>query len=313
MPAKTTTQKFIQQAHATHGDKYDYSLTLYTGRNYKVSIVCRTHGPFLQSPQNHLNGANCPVCGQLARTKSIIASTGVSLDQFIVRSNEKHNNKYDYSNIKTFITVNNKVNIICPIHGQFKQMAYSHLAGSKCPKCKGNIIRQSKSSTTEIFIKMAATIHNNKYNYENVNYTNNSTHISIVCPKHGIFQQRPADHLRGSGCSHCYNFTSGPETAWLNFMGVPNDDQSRQLILYLNNKRFMFDGFCKETNTVYEFWGDFWHGNLNRYKPTDINVICNKTFGELYEKTQQKRQLILNAGYNLAEIWESDWNKIKQQ
>ena len=253
------------------------------------------------------------MCGQLARTKSIIASTGVSLDQFIVRSNEKHNNKYDYSNIKTFITVNNKVNIICPIHGQFKQMAYSHLAGSKCPKCKGNIIRQSKSSTTEIFIKMAATIHNNKYNYENVNYTNNSTHISIVCPKHGIFQQRPADHLRGSGCSHCYNFTSGPETAWLNFMGVPNDDQSRQLILYLNNKRFMFDGFCKETNTVYEFWGDFWHGNLNRYKPTDINVICNKTFGELYEKTQQKRQLILNAGYNLAEIWESDWNKIKQQ
>lgn len=70
------------------------------------------------------------------------------------------------------------------------------------------------------------------------------------------------------------------------------------------------DGYCAGTNTIYEFWGDFWHGNPSIHKPDDINPIAMKTFGELYKKTQLKRSKIVDIGYNLIEIWESDWHEL---
>ena len=57
--------------------------------------------------------------------------------------------------------------------------------------------------TTEEFIKKARDVHGNKYDYSKVNYVNNQTPVEIVCPRHGVFQQRPSNHLRGNGCSLC--------------------------------------------------------------------------------------------------------------
>jgi hypothetical protein len=53
------------------------------------------------------------------------------------------------------------------------------------------------------FVQKAKQKHNNKYTYENTNYVNSRTKVDITCPVHGIFQQRPADHLYGSGCKAC--------------------------------------------------------------------------------------------------------------
>ena len=72
------------------------------------------------------------------------------------------------------------------------------------------------------------------------------------------------------------------------------------------------DGYCKETNTIYEFHGDFWHGNPKKYRSDDINKITKCTFGILYEKTMQKEKTIKELGYNLVVMWESDWNKINK-
>lgn len=72
------------------------------------------------------------------------------------------------------------------------------------------------------------------------------------------------------------------------------------------------DGYCKETNTIYEFHGDYWHGNPDIFNPTDINPSNGKTFGELYEKTLIKENKIINLGYNLITIWENDYRNKKQ-
>jgi len=71
------------------------------------------------------------------------------------------------------------------------------------------------------------------------------------------------------------------------------------------------DGFCVETNTVYEFHGDFWHGNPARFHPDDYNQIVNKTYGELYNKTLKRDKLIISYGYNLIVMWEHDYSKSK--
>ncbi len=42
--------------------------------------------------------------------------------------------------------------------------------------------------------------------------------------------------------------------------------------------RYKADGYCSETNTIYEFHGDYWHGNPSKFSPTDINELNNIPF-----------------------------------
>jgi hypothetical protein len=81
--------------------------------------------------------------------------------------------------------------------------------------------------------------------------------------------------------------------------------------LWIADDLYKVDGLDSLTNTVYEFYGDFWHGHPTRYNPTDVNQVNHKTFGELYENTLYRRQQLIGAGYTLVEIWESDWDNIK--
>lgn len=67
------------------------------------------------------------------------------------------------------------------------------------------------------------------------------------------------------------------------------------------------DGYCAKTNTVYEFYGDYWHGNLNRYAGNYYNCILNLTMKEIYQKTIEREKSIKELGYNLVIMWESDF------
>src|SRR4051812_32381041 len=55
------------------------------------------------------------------------------------------------------------------------------------------------------FIDRAHLMHGDRYDYENVVYLNVRTKVTIVCPIHGSFGQRPCNHLKGYGCRRCAN------------------------------------------------------------------------------------------------------------
>ena len=57
-----TQEEFIRRAREIHGDKYDYSKTIYVSRPKKVIITCPEHGDFLQRANAHLVGVGCPIC-----------------------------------------------------------------------------------------------------------------------------------------------------------------------------------------------------------------------------------------------------------
>lgn len=67
------------------------------------------------------------------------------------------------------------------------------------------------------------------------------------------------------------------------------------------------DGYCRKTNTVYEFHGTFWHGDPRVYKREDVNKVNKKTYGELYDKTIARENKIKELGYNLVVMWELDY------
>ena len=118
--------------------------------------------------------------------------------EFVKKARQIHGDKYDYSKIE-YKGANNKVCIICPIHGEFWQKAITHLNGSGCIKCANKM-----HHTLDSFIKKAKEVHGDKYDYSKVEYINNKTKVCIICPEHGEFWQRPDKHLsRGSGCPKC--------------------------------------------------------------------------------------------------------------
>lgn len=61
----------------------------------------------------------------------------------------------------------------------------------------------SKRKTIEEFTQEAAIVHSNYYDYSKVTYTTSHNKITITCPIHGDFTQKPYSHLQGIGCKQC--------------------------------------------------------------------------------------------------------------
>ena len=103
----------------------------------------------------------------------------LDIKQFIEKAKEVHGDKYNYS--KSIYTKScNKLTIICPIHGEFEQIATNHLQNNGCIKC-ANIYKNIKNKKSqEQFIKEARDFHRDKYDYSLVEYKNSYTKIKII-------------------------------------------------------------------------------------------------------------------------------------
>lgn len=188
-----TQARFINMAKEAHGDKYDYSETVYRSQKDKVKITCRVegHGSWLVLPGNHIYKlAGCPVC----------AGNGIlRVEEFIEKSSRKHNNKYDYNLVTSFKNSKDKVRIICPEHGEFRQAVTYHVNGQGCPKCAGKGLVSTAS-----FVAEAIEVHGNRYNYEKVNCKTAKGKVTIICKEHGAFQQSYSNHVKHKqGCPKC--------------------------------------------------------------------------------------------------------------
>lgn len=57
---------------------------------------------------------------------------------------------------------------------------------------------------TNSFIQKSMEIHGDRYDYSLVSYINTRTPVKIICPEHGVFEQKPMNHIQGYGCRKCY-------------------------------------------------------------------------------------------------------------
>lgn len=170
---------------------------------------------------------------------------------FIKKAKEIHGDKYDYSKIE-YKNNRTKICIICPEHGEFWQIPYSHLRGSGCPQCAIKSTKYKQRLTTEDFIKKAQKIHGDNYVYSKVEYENDKTKVCIICPEHGEFWQTPNNHLKGKGCPSCYG-----------------------------NKKLTIEEFIKKAKEIH---GDKYDYSKVEYKNIDYNVciICPE-HGEFWQ------------------------------
>ena len=248
--AKKVTEKakneFEGKARIVHKKKYFYSNVTYTGYTNKVSIICPIHGEFLQTPRKHLEGSGCHECGSNKKEtfKAVPQPTEVkrqklTTESFIERAKQTHGEKYNYKNT-VFTKSHTPLTIICPLHGEFKQNPYNHLKGAGCKKCAV----QKSFKTEEQFIKQAQLKHNNFFGYSKIQFQSMNEPVTIICPFHGEFNQKPTSHLQGFGCSQC------------------------QKPSQLDPKKT--DGFIEEANQVHNF---AWKYDKTVYKNTHEKVI----------------------------------------
>lgn len=285
-------ERFIQKATIKHGNFYDYSKVKYINNFTKVKIICNKHGFFLQRPNSHLMGEGCPKC----KIDKLIQRNTKNEKYYRDKIKKKHGLKYEYPN---FSIKNKKITILCKKHGIFRQDFHHHLCGRGCSKCSNTY-----NYSTDEFIKRAKKIHNQKYDYSKVKYKNNKTKITIICKKHGKFLQNPGSHIAGKGCPKCTFKISKPEIEFLDFLNIKNRH------VYI--KPYNVDGYDKRKKIIYEFLGDFYHGNPEIFNKNDYNKICHKTFGELFLKTIKKFKKLKHMKYKIKYIWENDWNNFKK-
>lgn len=297
-----TTEQFIKEAKEIHGNKYEYFLVEYINSWTKVLIVCPDHDEFEQLPTDHLDGHGCPKC-TIHHKKSN--------EEFIESAKLIHNDNYDYSLTDYYNNIT-LVKIICKIHGIFEQKPFVHLNGSGCQKCAIEISGSKQLKSTEKFIEEVKKIHNNLYDYSLTNYTGAHNKIIIICKIHGNFLQKANDHLNGSGCLKCkFRGISKQQIKWLEYISFKENLYIRHGMnegeLILPETNYRVDGYCKETNTCYEYNGCYFHGCIKCYKPNEINKLSKKLMCELYHQTFLKKKVILEKGYNLITIWEHEW------
>lgn len=121
-----------------------------------------------------------------------------------------------------------------------------------------------------------------------------------------------------SGCPYCCNGRSysNAQIEWLQGLEKQYNIKIQHALSsegeYVISGVGKVDGYCKEINTVYEYHGDFWHGNPKVYHPNDINPRTFVSYGELYRKTLERESKIRQSGYNLFVEWETPFESMNE-
>lgn len=288
-----TNDFFIKKSQKKHQGKFDYIKSIYNGYDNEIIIICKKHGSFKTTPANHLNTQNGG-CNHCASNKN------KTTEGFIKKSKAIHGKKYNYSLVE-YKNNYTKVKIICSKHGVFEQSPANHYKYG-CVKCSGKYL-----FSNEEFIELSKIIHGNKYDYSEVNYQGMFVKVKINCNNHGTFHITPTNHIHGKkGCSKCSSRISKGEIEWLDKLKIPKS--CRNVYMNLGGKKFFVDGLIKSKKIVYEYNGDYWHGNPDLYDSKDIHPEAGVTFGYLWKKTQEKKQTLEEAGFTVISIWESEFN-----
>lgn len=282
MSRKLTTREFIDRAIKTHGDKYDYSETVYSDMNTEVTVRCPKHGYFTQRAGDHVHGYGCQKCGQ-RNTKS-------TTEEFVNRSRLIHGDKFDYSRVE-YKGNKVKVCLICPVHGEFWITPNHHLRGVGCGKCGKAVFSSSRITSREDYIVQCRKAHGDTYAYDLVEYKTTKHKVNIVCREHGVFSQMAESHKNGHGCPKCSCAgTSKGQMDLILFLS-----KSTEVIeeFVLPGSKMRLDAFLPAMNIGVEYHGLRWHSTaICKHNPT---------------KDFEKHLLAESLGIRIIHIYEDEW------
>ena len=253
MCKKKTTEQFKEDAINLHGDRYDYSKSVYINAFTKVIIICKIHGDFLQTPANHLMGQNCPKC-KITTIANKLKSNNEKIDNFLLENNIPLKRLDDY--IKSNVIIQWQC-LKC--NNIWKTSPCSILnVRSECPICNDT---KKDNNYIDNFL-----LENNIQIKRIDNYINSYTKINWQCLKcDNIWDAQPCEITRnaenrlGSGCPKCAKYKNEKIIGEvLNDLNI----KTSKLIIKISNKKLFPDYYLPNLNTIIEYNG------IQHYKPT---------------------------------------------
>lgn len=283
---------FAAASQAKFGDQYELRST-YAGAKALVSFHCRRCGNnFTNLPRKHLGGRGGCRCGVPAGMQERAKS---QWSTFLAKANEKHDGRFTYPALEAEYRNSKRhpVRIVCPEHGEFRQTPYEHLTGlGGCPGCAARLWSSKNTLPLDEWKALAVAKHGDRYDYSQVDYKHKDQDVTIVCPDHGPFPQRPHNHTSvGAGCPKCAFIVTKPcrEIAeFINGLGFETEFNDRRVL-----RPKEIDVWVPGKNFGVEFHGLFWHSE---------RIVGKRAH-------QNKWLLARKAGVGLMQIFGDEWER----
>lgn len=288
MPKKLTTDQFIERSKTIHGEKFSYERTTYVNSTTPVIITCKDHGDVTVNPNNHINnGSGCIHCCGLAKKTT---------EQFIAQVQSVHGDVFCFDRT-TYVNDSTKVIITCRLHGDFHPTPSNILRGSGCPICATVSASNRYRKPTDQFISEAVDIHGDAYDYSHVDYVNSTTKVSILCKKHGLFEQAPTVHVhQRCGCPMCNTSRGELETKqWLDSRNVYYVTQY-SFDDCVDKGKLRFDFFLPDHGILIEYNG------IQHYRDVPLLRYSNDTLADIQRRDNIKTEYAKNKGLCLITI-----------
>ena len=93
-----------------------------------------------------------------------------------------------------------------------------------------------------------------------------------------------------------------------NYIKIQHALNGKEVKIKINGQIYKVDGYCKETNTIYQFHGCYFHGCKECYDPLTLNKLNNRNMYLLYNKTHDIDNTLRKV-CNLNTIWEHEFDK----
>jgi len=258
---------FIYKSKLIYGDKFIYNKFVYLNTKSESEIVCQNGHSFFISPNRHFTGKTvCPFC-----------------------KSEEYERKWSsllepISGFKYLQFKGEKVTIECNKCGSiFIRKTSAHYKLKNCPNC------QPKKYKTDKFIQKSIEKHGDKFIYDESEYIDSRSMITLFCKNGHKFVQKANNHLNGTGCPKCNRFNV-KESKLLEFI-----QKNIDTVIKTSDRKVLkgmeLDIYLPELKLGFEFNGLYWHSEIFKDKKYHLNKteICN------------------TQGVELFHIWEDDW------
>lgn len=291
--SKYTLDVLLQRGREIHGNKYDYSNIKsehIKGRDSHVPVKCNScnyeWNPSIHDHITHKSG--CPICSRNARW---------TLDRLLIRLNEVHGDKFDYSQITKEHVKNSesRIPVTCKTcYHRWEPDIHSHVRGTKCPGC----VKRVPWTLERVLIRFAE-VHGDIYDYSEITreqIINCNSHIPIICKTCNRRWNPTIDsHVKGGGCPKC-NKSKGEKICLdiLEKMDLNPDSQVR--ISALPRQPFDFGFEYIGNKWLLEFDGQQ-HFHFNEFFHRDIKEFINRQLADII-----KTKTAIKEGYKVIHI-----------
>lgn len=290
-----TQEEFLIRAKKVHGDRYDYSKTVYMGMYKKIFINCAVHGLFEKMSRDHIfSKVGCPACSGCSK---------LTTESFLKSANRVHGDTYDYS-LVNIVSSHSKIKIICREHGVFEQTPSNHIYGAQgCFKC-GVESRKPKISA----IRKASTGKQHRTEVQKIEASKRAKRLGIGSWLKGL-KQSPESIRRGvekrkgikisdatrlkMSVAMCKRISQNkaplvfrdtkPERAMENILRELGVAFKKQKYIKVNGRGYCDDFVLNDTKIIIEVAGLYWHNypyglNKDRMRDEGLRLLGYMVF-----------------------------------